>query len=1076
MNSEKKENLDGETSRDTEESSSVGDKPDQVNNIYNSESSETILPIDQNTKINCDSNLTQNDKLNVTDPNLLGNIITNKDDLDSETPSDSEQGVLTNDFKTFPATEHSLDCTPTSVTTSSNNHSSNCLEETEEMKRAAARKLIERYFYQLLHGCGNSNCKNKYCASSGEIEELTPNQAAARAIQLFSQDAKLCDTTQIQPSKIARTSPSSSSNVSEILNTSDAGQSSSFSIESNNSNSLLNNPEQSSRDLNDTSYPRSTTSNTYKLNNRNDGSTSSSNATTPSSHSSSASASSGTTSSSSDLNLSSSSHKIKRKPVSSPTSFLIVPITSLDEEKLTQLIDECKSVKSYTKLIRTIGEVFSSTQLLSGSFRKKPKTKIDEVLEKVSADLKSLKKEDIRSLESDPDKDEDSCASENAIEEEEEFKIDIESLRRSMEKLFSLDCPIYEALNNGLHSLSILLTVDLMTTEKKDYIENVIYIMVLVYEIMAMAPSEFLENALPNICGAAAHLPVWAEAKLARIWAEHCKSSLNRLLQTLQQLISLQVITGNFGRSRYVENSEVITSATKVLKILYYANILAGTIDSTKLCENENGKDSPTNTFQDDDDFMLYTHLKNREKKLIEDSLEKELGVSAMDCRIPLIPFEEFYNEPLSETIEMDNDYLYYKNYTMDIRPNRKFTFMLYSFILTPATKVVALYYDSRVRMYSERRLTIFQHISDGNGAGPNPYLKIRVRREKLIEDALLELEMVAMATPKDFKKQLVVEFADEQGIDEGGVSKEFFQLVVDEIFNPDFGMFVHQEDTKTVWFNSNSFENDAQFTLIGIVLGLAIYNNVILAVNFPMVVYRKLMGGRGSFYDLADFNPIIFKSLKSMLDYTEVDMEDVFMQTFKISYTDVFGNLVEHELKEGGADILVNQENKLEFIELYADYLLNTSIDRQFKAFKKGFEMVTDESPLKLLFRPEEIELLVCGSRKFDFIELEKSTEYEGGYTENSQIIKDFWNIVHGLSMESKRKLLEFTTGSDRVPVGGLSKLKLVIARNGPDCDRLPTSHTCFNVLLLPEYENREKLEDRLLKAINYSKGFGML
>lgn len=52
------------------------------------------------------------------------------------------------------------------------------------------------------------------------------------------------------------------------------------------------------------------------------------------------------------------------------------------------------------------------------------------------------------------------------------------------------------------------------------------------------------------------------------------------------------------------------------------------------------------------------------------------------------------------------------------------------------------------------------------------------------------QLEMVAMENPKDLKKQLVVEFEGEQGIDEGGVSKEFFQLVVEEIFNPDYGKF----------------------------------------------------------------------------------------------------------------------------------------------------------------------------------------------------------------------------------------------------------------------------------------------
>lgn len=48
---------------------------------------------------------------------------------------------------------------------------------------------------------------------------------------------------------------------------------------------------------------------------------------------------------------------------------------------------------------------------------------------------------------------------------------------------------------------------------------------------------------------------------------------------------------------------------------------------------------------------------------------------------------------------------------------------------------------------------------------------------------------MIAMENPADLKKQLYVEFEGEQGVDEGGVSKEFFQLVVEEIFNPDIGM-----------------------------------------------------------------------------------------------------------------------------------------------------------------------------------------------------------------------------------------------------------------------------------------------
>lgn len=103
--------------------------------------------------------------------------------------------------------------------------------------------------------------------------------------------------------------------------------------------------------------------------------------------------------------------------------------------------------------------------------------------------------------------------------------------------------------------------------------------------------------------------------------------------------------------------------------------------------------------------------------------------------------------------------------------------------------------------------------------------------------------------------------------------------------------------------------------------------------------------------------------------------------------------------------------------MDLYTDYILNTTVERQFKAFKKGFQMVTKESPLKYLFRPEEVEMLICGSRvreqtcilifvcvlspvifltfraissqKLDFEALEKTTDYDGGYSKDSQIIK---------------------------------------------------------------------------------------
>lgn len=86
-----------------------------------------------------------------------------------------------------------------------------------------------------------------------------------------------------------------------------------------------------------------------------------------------------------------------------------------------------------------------------------------------------------------------------------------------------------------------------------------------------------------------------------------------------------------------------------------------------------------------------------------------------------------------------------------------------------------------------------------------NPYLRLKVRCDHIIDDALVRLEMIAIENPADLKKQLYVEFEGEQRVDEGGVSKEFFQLVVEEIFNPDIGMFTYDESTKFFWFNPSS-------------------------------------------------------------------------------------------------------------------------------------------------------------------------------------------------------------------------------------------------------------------------------
>ena len=126
-------------------------------------------------------------------------------------------------------------------------------------------------------------------------------------------------------------------------------------------------------------------------------------------------------------------------------------------------------------------------------------------------------------------------------------------------------------------------------------------------------------------------------------------------------------------------------------------------------------------------------------------------------------------------------------------------------------------------------------------------------------------------------------------------------------------------------------------------------------------------------------------------------------------------------------------------------------------------------------LFRPDELELLICGCPVIDFHELEIAATYDEGYNHNSPTIKMLWRVVNEMTLEQKKAFLMFVTGSDRVPLKGLVNLTFIVQRHGEDSDRLPAALTCFNRLLLPEYSSREKLKERLIVAIENCKGFGL-
>lgn len=313
-------------------------------------------------------------------------------------------------------------------------------------------------------------------------------------------------------------------------------------------------------------------------------------------------------------------------------------------------------------------------------------------------------------------------------------------------------------------------------------------------------------------------------------------------------------------------------------------------------------------------------------------------------------------------------------------------------------------------------------------------------------------------------------------GQDQGGVQKEFFQVLVNELLDPSFGMFTYDEETRQVWINGGSLEHELQFEIIGMIFALALYNGVILGVHFPKLMYKKILGERVDFEDLKLAFPSLGKGLQQLLDWEEGDVSDVFLRTFEISY-DVYGKVYDFPLIDNGKEVLVTNLNRKEYVQKYVNHYIHTFVSNQFNAFKKGFHKVVGGKALHLC-NADELELLICGAppTEFDFKDLENAALYDDGFSDTHHVIQWFWSIVHDFTFEQKQSLLMFVTASDRIPLKGLGQLMFVVQRNGPDSDRLPTALTCFGRLLLPEYSTFPKLKNRLLTAIENAKGFGLV
>ncbi|XP_058054803.1 probable E3 ubiquitin-protein ligase HERC4 [Anopheles bellator] len=435
------------------------------------------------------------------------------------------------------------------------------------------------------------------------------------------------------------------------------------------------------------------------------------------------------------------------------------------------------------------------------------------------------------------------------------------------------------------------------------------------------------------------------------------------------------------------------------------------------------------------------------------------------------LAYEHFHIGEIAELIDLPQDY--YK-WTRDTT-GQYFSLCNYAFIFNAAAKMLLLQTDQILQMQKAISTPTATSVLPSLFFPTVPlvpqFIVLNVTRENLVEDTIRELSQYAAS---DLKKPIKIKFCGEEGEDAGGVRKEFFMLLLRDILDPKYGMFKSFEESRTIWFTEDYFEgDDSMFALIGILCGLAIYNFTIIAIPFPLALYKKLLGEEVDMSDLRELTPTVARSMQSVLDYEEPDLADVFELTFSTT-REYFGEIQTIPLKQGGEEIRVTQENKHEFVQLYIDYVFNKSVEKSFRQFLAGFMRVCGGRVLQL-FKAHELMAVVVGNDEYDWMALEENTEYKNGYSSSDQTIRWFWEVFHELPLEEKKKFLIFLTGSDRIPILGMKAIKICI-QPMPDDKFLPVAHTCFNVLDLPHYQTREKLKYKLLQAIQQNQGFNLV
>lgn len=358
-------------------------------------------------------------------------------------------------------------------------------------------------------------------------------------------------------------------------------------------------------------------------------------------------------------------------------------------------------------------------------------------------------------------------------------------------------------------------------------------------------------------------------------------------------------------------------------------------------------------------------------------------------------------------------------------------------------------------------------------------HIEIVVRRHAFLEDSV---NAILALGRNDMRKTWHVKFSGEPGMDAGGLTREWFELVTEQIFDPDFGLWLSSENNQmSMTINPASHISHPDnylkyFRFLGRVIGRALFDGQLIKGRMARHIYKHLLGWPITFEDLKAQDKQYYTSMQKL----STMKEDLSLMCLDFTVTEkILGVRKEFEMVPGGSTMEVNSANLPQYLETNLKYRMLNRCKSQITELMLGFLDIIPE-PALTVFDPNELELVLCGLPTIDVDDWMNNTKYSGYYEAKGsqhQVVEWFWEVVReDFDQDMKARLLQFVTGTSGVSSYGFSG-----QGNGGDLYKFcingvshkhngvyPRAHTCFNRIDLPNYSSKQELRERVGQALS--------